>query len=132
MRAVFITLSLILATVTMCDAQTYVYASEREYCAYNPATEEFDKCESWEDHSLFVINDRETSFQHFTDDVNSLYQIDSKEYNEDMEMNLWYVTSNAGNKYTYVVNLENKAIAALYDNGDESFIVTFTISKYWK
>ncbi len=132
MRKIFTALCLMIATVTWCNAQTYVYASEREYCAYNPSTKEFDKCDSWEDHTLFVIDERETRLQHFTDDVNSTYYVDSKEWNDDMELNLWYVTSGAGTKYTYVVNLETNAIAALYDNGDESFIVTFTIAKYWK
>ena len=132
MRKILTTLVLLTALATWCSAQTYVYTNEREYCAYNPSSGEFDKCDSWEDHTLFVIDERETKLQHFTDDVNSTYYIDSKEWNDDMELNLWHVTSGSGTKYTYVVNLEGNAIAALYDNGDESFIVTFSVSKYWK
>ncbi len=131
MRAFYTVLFLVFA-YNLAQAQTYVYSSEREYCAYNPRTDEFDKCESWEDHTLFVIDSRETKFEHYTDDVNSTYYIDSKEWNEDMGLNLWHATSNAGNKYTYVVNLKNNAIAVLHDDGDDSFIVTFTIKKYWK
>lgn len=122
----------LLVSTAWCAAQTYLYTSEREFCAYNPINGEFDKCDSWEDHTLFVIDERETNLKHYTDDVNSTYYIDSKEWNDDMELNLWYVTSNTGTKYTYVVNLESMAVAALYDNGDESFIVTFTIDKYWR
>lgn len=132
MHKILATAVLLAALVTWCHAQTYIYTSEREYCAYNPSTDEFDKCDSWEDHTLFVIDSRESQLQHFTDDVNSTYYIDSKEWNDDMELNLWHVTSGSGTKYTYVVNLESGAVAALYDNGDESFIVTFSIAKYWR
>ncbi len=126
------TLSLLFAVTLWCSAQTYVYSSEREYCAYNTSNEEFDKCDSWEDHTLFIVDARETKFDHYTDDIKSTYFIDKKEWNDDMEMNLWYVTSDAGNKYTCIFNLEGGVIAMLYDNGDESFIVTFTITKKWK
>lgn len=132
MRNTLTILMLLMALSTWCNAQTYIYTNEREYCAYNPSTEEFDKCDSWEDHTLFIIDKRESQLQHFTDDVNSTYYVDSKEWNDDMELNLWNVTSGSGTKYVYLVNLESNAIAALYDNGDESFIVTFTIAKYWK
>ena len=121
-----------MATAALCHAQTYVYTSEREYCAYNPSTEKFDICDSWEDHTLFVIDSRETKFEHFTDNINSTYIIDSKEWNDDMEMNLWHASSDAGNKYTYVINLEGGVIAVLSDTGDDSFIVTFTVKKFWK
>ncbi len=132
MRTLFTTLSLVFVSVMWCNAQTYIYTSEREYCAYNTSNEEFDKCDSWEDHTLFIIDARETKFDHYTDDVKSTYTIDKKEWNDDMEMNLWYVTSNAGNKYTCIFNIEGGVIAMLYDSGDESFIVTFTVKKKWK
>lgn len=132
MQKLLLTLSLTMVTFMWCQAQTFIYAAEREYCAYNPSTTKFDRCDSWEDHTLFVIDLRQTKFDHYTDDIKSTYTIDKKEWDDDIEMNLWYVTSNAGNKYTCIFNIESKVVAMLYDSGDESFIVTFTGSKVWK
>lgn len=132
MRALLTVCCFVLATGFCCRAQTYIYAHEREYCAYSPATKKFDKCQSWPDQSIFVIDIRESRMEHVTDSVRSIYYVNTKEWNEEMQGYLWTVTSDLGTQYTYVIDLEKQKIIAYHDDGDKSFIVTFTVKKYWK
>lgn len=128
---------LLLLTGTL-NAQTTLHAStsNKEICYWNSGTSDFDKCGSNDEYSsMFTLNAQETMFTHITNEIKSTYYIDKKELVEKCNCNKYDVTSDVGNKYTFIVDLDNKMfkIMALGHAEDkDDYLIIFTIKSSWK
>lgn len=109
-------------------AQTNYSCTYRSYCDWNASTSKFENCEGYEDNSLFEMNKDETMFIHTTATIKSSYYVKKKEYDSQNDVYVYEVTSDVGNKYTYIFDAKNKEIRAVFVNGDnQTQMVTFTV-----
>lgn len=108
-------------------AQTSFSCTYREYCSWNQRTETFENCSGYEESSLFVMNKDETMFTHTTESTKSTYYVSSKDYDEAKEIWTYDVTSDVGNKYTFVFDPRNKEIRALYYKDGDPVMIVFTV-----
>ena len=89
--------------VICASAQFFISCDQRTYCKWNDDTPKYDECETWEDNSMFEINEDVTMFTHTTSNMKSSYYIRAgkTDFNNDgEEVMIWDVDSDAGNKYT--------------------------------
>jgi len=109
------------------EAQTSFSCIYRQYCHWNPNSEEFENCEGYEESSLFVLSENETMFSHTTESLKSTYFVTSKEYDAEKEVWAYDVTSDVGNDYYYIFDPKNKQVRAVYSADGETLMVVFTI-----
>ena len=119
-------------------AQTTVHASTsyKELCYWNATNSDFDKCgDNAEYASMFTINADETMFTHVTNDIKSSYYVTKKDYVTSCSCYEYDVTSDVGNKYTFIVDLDRNMIKIMssgHDDEKEDYLITFTIKSHWK
>ena len=122
------TLIILVFTQLSLIAQVSFSCNYKEFCYWSEITEDFKDCEKIDYASLFVFNESETMFTHTTEDGKSTYYINDTEYNSEDEIWTYFVTSDVGNEYMFLVSPRNKKIAALsMDADDQKVIVTFYI-----
>jgi hypothetical protein len=109
------------------NAQVSFSCIYRQYCHWNPDSEEFENCEGYEESSLFVLSENETMFTHTTESLKSTYFVTSKEYDADKEIWTYDVTSDVGNDYYYIFDPKNKQVRAVFVQDGETLMVIFTV-----
>jgi hypothetical protein len=77
--------------------------------------------------SLFVLNAEQTMFVHTIESMKSAYFISDKKYDADADTWTYTVTSDVGNKYTYVMDIGHKEIRATYTKDGKAMLVRFYI-----
>jgi len=107
-----------------------ISTNETQYGVYED--EEIKINNTVETSTLFSFNKKLTQFIHKTETISSTYFINSKEYDASNNTYTLGVMSDAGNKYTYMINLENKTITALIVKDDKIRLVIFKIKNFWK
>ncbi|MDO4216805.1 MAG: hypothetical protein Q4D03_01365 [Bacteroidales bacterium] len=130
MKKIIIALILIsLGYSTM--AQAYFSCTQRSVFVYNETTESYDLMQSYEETSLFELNENLTMFTHTTPNMKSTYYIKDQEYDEESSIYLFDVVSDVGNKYTYIFDLENKVIKVVFEDDNEIRMLLFTVKHMW-
>lgn len=109
------------------QSQTSFSCIYREYCRWNDYSKEYEKCEGYEESSLFVVNKSETMFTHTIESIKSTYYVDSREYDSKNDVFTYDVTSDVGNKYFFVFDPKNKEIRALYIRNGETILLRFYV-----
>ena len=108
-------------------AQTSFSCKYREYCTWSDYYQKFKNCKGYEDASLFVMNKSETMFTHTTNSIKSTYYVKSKQYDKEHDVFTYSVTSDVGNKYYYVFDLNNKEIRILAKRNGTTTLVRFYV-----
>lgn len=111
--------------------QVYFSCNYREECDWNNSEETFDNCEKWENYSMFKLNNDASMFTHTTDDMKSVYYVESSEYDEEYDVYTYNVVSDAGNKYYWIIDLTNSEIRLMPLDSDNIYLVRFYIKKSW-
>lgn len=93
--------------------QTSYSCYYREYCDWNEESQVFENCSGYNEPSLFVMNKGETMFTHTMESISSAYYVSKKEYDEENEVWVYNVTSDAGNTYVYVFDAKNSEVRAV-------------------
>jgi hypothetical protein len=110
--------------------------SYKQTCFWNSSTKKFDQCgDETEYASMFTLNADETIFNHTTSDMKSTYYVSKKQYDADYDEYEYDVTSDVGNKYTFLVDLKNNELRILssgHDNSSDDYLLTFTLKSSWK
>lgn len=127
MKAYALLMTLALLGVTKLKAQTSFSCTYRQYCTWNEITERFGNCEGYEESSLFVMNANETMITHTTEAMKSTYYVDSREYDKELDVWTYVVTSDVGDKYMYVFDPKKKEIRALYIDDGQAMMIVFTV-----
>ena len=72
MKAIMLTMFMSLAVICA-SAQFFISCDQRTYCKWNDNTHEYQDCSTWEDNSMFEINEDVTMFTHTTSNMKSSY-----------------------------------------------------------
>lgn len=112
-------------------AQVSFSCTYRQYCDWLEYSQEFGNCEGYEESSLFTMNESETMFTHTIETMKSTYYVNSSEYDETNKVWLYEVTSDVGNKYTYIFDIKNMQIRALYEKDGQTKLIVFTVKAYF-
>lgn len=128
--------SLLLISAAL-NAQTmHASTSYKEICNWNPGTSDFDRCGTNDEYaSMFTLNSDETMFTHVTSDIKSSYYVTKRDYVTSCSCYEYDVTSDVGNKYTFIVDLDRdmiKIMSSGHDNEKDDYLITFTIKSHWK
>ncbi|MDE0791654.1 MAG: hypothetical protein OSA46_05315 [Schleiferiaceae bacterium] len=127
LKKITLTVLAIISIQFTTQAQTSLSCTYREYCTWNESSEEFENCEGYEESSLFVLNDEETMLTHTTETMNSTYYLSNREYDSENGVYTFDATSDVGNKYYYVFDLDNKQIRLLFIRDDKTMLLRFTV-----
>ena len=96
-------------------AQLNVYTAESAICYRDDITRLYSNC-IYDTNFIsgFHFNDLKTSFEHsiYNNNLTSTYYIDST-INE-VEQDVYYTTSDAGNRYLFIFNYEEEKLVLIY------------------
>ena len=127
-----LTIVILLFLRTVGVAQLSVYTAHQEVCFFDDVTNLYSNCRYDTNYvSGFVFNDLETSFEHSVYNINmsSTYYIDST-INE-VEQDVYYTTSDQGNKYLFIFNYEEEEVVYIYPiDGSYSIATRIKIVNY--
>jgi hypothetical protein len=125
-----IVILLFLGTVGM--TQLSVYTTHQEVCFLDDSTKSYLNCRYDINYiSGFVFNDLKTSFKHsiYKNNLTSTFYIDST-INE-LDQNVYYTTSDVGNKYLFIFNYEKDKVVRIYPmDGSYSIVTRIKIVNY--
>lgn len=115
-------------------SQTSFYSSyQTSTCYWNTDSKKFDRECSYKDEStMFKLNEDKTMFYHTTASISSAYYITSNEYDSDYDVDMYYVTSDVGNKYLFIVDIKNDQLRVMGDMGsDDAYLLTYFLKRHW-
>ncbi|RPI15210.1 MAG: hypothetical protein EHM58_14680 [Ignavibacteriae bacterium] len=133
MKKTIIVAFLLIISSTLVYSQVYFSTYAKKICFYNGRTEKYDLCEDETVSTLFKFNSSETMFEHTTPAISSSYYIDEKKYDDETGLNMFYVTSDVGNKYIFIIDMDNKEIRTLGQDKktEELYIITWYVKSMW-
>jgi hypothetical protein len=112
-------------------SQVYFSCDYREECDWNNDKEKFENCEKWEDFSMFRLNADASMFTHTTEKLKSVYYVESNAYDEENDVYTYDVISDVGNKYFWIIDLNNSEIRLLPTDKDVIYMVRFYVKRSW-
>lgn len=131
-----IQLALIMFMATTIKAQVTHYSIDtKQVCNWNTSTKSFDDCGTKDEYScLFTLNADETIFNHTTPTMKSAYYVKSKSYDAATKGTMYEVTSDVGNKYTFIINLNSNMLGILSSGKADKvdYLIKYTIKSNWK
>ncbi|MDX2302933.1 MAG: hypothetical protein NW226_09035 [Microscillaceae bacterium] len=121
-----------LVMIQFASAQSFFSCDYRQFCTWNSTNKKFEDCKSSSYKSLFKLNADETVFIHTTEGQESYYYVTAKEYDAEKEVFTYYVNSDSGNKYYFVLDIKNKQLRALPLSSDDNMtMIVFIIKAMW-
>src|SRR5690606_36545034 len=105
---------------TLAQAQAYFSTDKVTYCDWDNDNNEFINCNSSPESTLFKLNSEETMFHHTTADISSDYYVQNKEYDKSTDTYSYKVKSDAGNSYTFIVDIKNEKFSVVGVNKNGS------------
>ena len=130
-----LTYLLVICCITQAQSGLHVSTSNKEFCYWNPSTKLFDKCgDNPEFLSMFVFNSDQTVIVHTTNDIKSSYFVSSKDYMSGCSCYAYTVTSDVGNKYTFIADFEKglfKILSSGHTEETDDYLIMFTIKSHW-
>lgn len=126
-------LFLLVGTTAALKAQTAFFSTDKvTYCDWDNDNNEFINCNSSPESTLFKLNDAETMFHHTTESISSSYFVQSKEHDEDTDTYSYKVKSDAGNSYTFIVDVKNEKFSVVGVNKSGSvYLLRHHIKRAW-
>lgn len=114
----------------------HITTSSKQLCYWDADTKKFDiNCDDNPEYvSLFEFNADGTVITHTTSNIKSSYFVTSKKYDADYAADEYEVTSDVGNKYTFIVNLNAKNFVILSDGHSSTandYIIKYAIKSHW-
>ncbi|HVX49379.1 MAG TPA: hypothetical protein VHB48_04450 [Chitinophagaceae bacterium] len=123
------------AGIIHAQSTLHISTDYKQTCYWNDSKSTFDNCGTNEEYSsLFTLNAGETMFTHTTADIKSSYYVKSKEYKSEYDSYVYDVTSDVGNKYTFIIDLKNKLVKILssgHSNASDDYLLKFSIKNSW-
>ncbi|HVX48836.1 MAG TPA: hypothetical protein VHB48_01715 [Chitinophagaceae bacterium] len=137
MKTTFFILGFIaISAFVKAQSTLHISTDHKQTCYWNDNNSTFDNCGDNEEFaSLFTLNESETMFTHTTQDIKSSYYVKSKEYKADYDSYMYDVTSDVGNKYTFIIDMKNKLVKILssgHTNASDDYLLKFSIKSSWK
>jgi hypothetical protein len=112
-------------------SQSNYSCNTREYCDWENYSEKFVNCTSKDESSLFKLNTDHTLFEHTTADLKSAYYVSKYEFDAVNNVDIYDVTSDVGNKYTFIIDVEGSEVRILGTSGEDIYMLRFHIKSTW-
>ena len=136
MKKLTLLLGLLIFTIALRAQTVHMTTSYKQTCYWNQTTLKFDQCgDNGEYASMFTLNADETIFDHTTSDMKSSYYVSKRQYDAEYDEYEYDVTSDVGNKYTFLVDLKNNELRILssgHDDSGDDYLITYTLKSSWK
>ena len=132
MNRVFLLFFLKLFVLSAISGQLTISTDLRTDGVWNDKSNEWEVIsEDDEELTFFKFNKDMSMFRHITPGLTSAYLIESQSYDEESDQYTFEVTSDVGNKYVMVIDLEANQIRFVYDANGKSYLVQHRIKKAW-
>ncbi len=132
MKTAILTAAFALLAPALASAQSYFSCNKRTLCSWDSQKESFsDECSSEEQVSMFEINNDETLFKHTTPGMTSTYYIKEKSYDKEKNQVLYTVTSDVGNKYVALFDVDDNEVRFVGNSDGQSYMVTYAVKRSW-
>jgi len=110
---------------------TYYSCDTREYCDWDSVNLKFVNCTPKDESSLFKLNGDKSIFEHTTSDLKSAYYVSKHEHDAVNDVEVYDVTSDVGNKYTFIVDTAYSELRILNTAGEAIYMLRFHIKSTW-
>ena len=121
-------LILMVITTFSSKAQTSYSCTYREYCNWNEQLGDYEsECSGYKEASLFVLNANKTMITHTIQEMTTTYYVKKTEYREDHNVTLYYVVSDTGHGYLFLLDPDNKEIRVLNEEDDYNVMTRFYV-----
>ena len=81
--------------------------------------------------TFFKFNKELTMFKHTTATLTSAYVINSSEYDEEKDQYTFDITSDVGNEYLMIIDINNNNIRFISEDEDGTYLVRHNIKRLW-
>ena len=121
-------LILMVITTFSSKAQTSYSCTYREYCKWNEQLGDYEsECEGYQEASLFVLNANKTMITHTIQEMTTTYYVKKTEYRKDYNVTLYYVVSDTGHGYLFLLDPDNMEIRVLDEEDDYDVMTRFYV-----
>jgi hypothetical protein len=125
-------LVIVLAINLSCFAQMNISTDLREDYVWSELEGDWVFVSSNKSEFTFLkFNEELTMFQHTTPTITSAYIINSNEYDEERDQYTFDVTSDVGNNYTLIIDVNNNNVRFIGENEYGLFVVRHNIKRLW-
>lgn len=112
-------------------AQIYASCTHRDVYKYNESSDDFEYVFGYDENSMFKINEKYTMFEHTTPDMSSSYYVSENEYDEKTKTLSMDVTSDVGNKYYFVFDIDDNEIRVLFTRDGVLQLLVYKVKLFW-
>lgn len=110
---------------------TYYSCDSREDCDWDSTSQQSINCQTQDLSSMFKLNATETMFEHTTPTLKSAYYVSTHEHDSANNVEVYTVTSDVGNKYTFVVDTARSEIRIVGRSATGTYIVRWHLKSTW-
>lgn len=110
---------------------TYYSCDTREHCDWDSTSMEYVNCDKTDMNSMFKLNAAQTMFEHTTPDLSSAYYVTSHEYDSQNNVEVYKVTSDVGNNYTFIVDTAYSEVRIVGQSDNAIYMLRFHIKSTW-
>ena len=118
--------------ITQAYAQLYISTEKRIDAFWSSTKEDWIVISEEATPTLFKFNEKMTMFEHTTTNISSTYYIKDYTYDEDNEEYHLNITSDVGNVYLMVIDINDNNLRFLYEKNGISYAVQHNIKSSWK
>lgn len=110
---------------------TYYACDTREHCDWDSTSAQYINCDKSDMNSMFKLNAAQTMFEHTTPDLKSAYYVSSHEYDSENNVEVYKVTSDVGNDYTFILDTTNDEVRIVGESDEAIYMLRFHIKRTW-
>ncbi len=127
MKHIFFTLFVTTLGLSNLYSQKSYSCSSKGIAYWNQIINNWERDTFFEESSLFVVNRMESMITHTTETQKSVYYVQSKIYDKENSRIDFEVTSDLGNRYTFIFHDRNVSVQIFFIKDEISILQTFLI-----
>ena len=132
LQKIIFTATIALAAIPAFAQYTYFSCDTREECQWDTTSQQFVDCQKSDENSLFKLNKDKTMFEHTTETLKSAYYVAKYTYDDVNDVDVYDVTSDVGNKYTFIVDDVSSEIRIVGTSKDGSiYMLRMHVKQKW-
>ena len=131
LRKILFGIALLFFSVPVFAQYTYYACDTREHCDWDSTSNEYVNCDKTDMNSMFKLNSAQTMFEHTTPDLKSAYYVNSHEHDSQNNVEVYKVTSDVGNNYTFIVDTAYSEVRIVGQSDDAIYMLRFHIKRTW-
>jgi hypothetical protein len=129
---IIFTVTIVFSAIPALAQYTYFSCDTREECQWDTVSQNFADCQKSDENSLFKLNKEKTMFEHTTENLKSAYYVTKYEFDDVNEVDVYDVTSDVGNKYTFILDDVSSEIRIVGTSKDGSiYMLRMHVKQTW-